>query len=179
MGNVIPTDTRTPTSPAWPPSTPAAPSRHRLQRQPPVRLGPAAIISAAQAIGYGDCDVAVGGGSHEPYPTSTPPRYGARMGARASTTCSASCTTPGKTHMGITAENVAERSNFAPCRTTGAGKPARAAAAIAGYFRNRSSRRNRHAQRHRVVPHDENVRAATTLDVLAGMGPHSRKTAAP
>ena len=34
-----------------------------LQRQPPVGSGLQAIISAAQAIGYGDCDVAVGGGS--------------------------------------------------------------------------------------------------------------------
>ena len=42
-----------------------------------------AIISAAQAIGYGDCDVAVGGGSESmsrgPY-FDTAARYGARMG---------------------------------------------------------------------------------------------------
>jgi len=84
MGNVIPTDTKdaylarvAAIDAGCPIETPAF-NVNRL-----CGSGLQAIISAAQAIGYGDCDVAVGGGSEAmsrgPY-FDTAARYGARMG---------------------------------------------------------------------------------------------------
>lgn len=73
-----------------------------------------AIISAAQAIRLGDADLAVGAGaeamSRSPY-ISTASRWGARMGDTALADYMVGILTDPfhKTHMGITAENVAER----------------------------------------------------------------------
>lgn len=73
-----------------------------------------AIVSAAQAIMLGDCDVAIGGGaevmSRAPHLITTA-RFGQKMGDTAFVdTMIGALTDPfGKVHMGITAENVAER----------------------------------------------------------------------
>ena len=115
MGNVIPTDTKdaylsrvAAIDAGCPIETPAF-NVNRL-----CGSGLQAIISAAQAIGYGDCDVAVGGGSESmsrgPY-FDTAARYGARMGdAKSIDYMLGILHDPWqKMHMGITAENVAER----------------------------------------------------------------------
>ena len=143
-----------------------------------------AIISAAQAIGYGDCDVAVGGGSESmsrgPY-FDTAARYGARMGdAKSIDYMLGILHDPWqKMHMGITAENVAERYKISremqdqlACESQ-----RRAAAAIAaGYFKDQIVPVEIQTRKGTVLfQEDEHVRAATTLDVLAGMKPAFKK----
>ena len=115
MGNVIPTDTKdaylsrvAAIDAGCPIETPAF-NVNRL-----CGSGLQAIISAAQAIGYGDCDVAVGGGSESmsrgPY-FDQGARWGARMGDSKSIDYMLGILHDPwqKMHMGITAENVAER----------------------------------------------------------------------
>lgn len=73
-----------------------------------------AICTAAEAIGHGDCDAAIGGGaecmSRAPYWLPTL-RWGARLNdAKAVDVLVASVTDPfDEVHMGITAENVAKK----------------------------------------------------------------------
>ncbi len=73
-----------------------------------------AILSAAQAIALGDAEIAVGGGaesmSRAPYSMQAP-RFGQKMGdARATDMMLAALHDPfERIHMGVTAENVAER----------------------------------------------------------------------
>jgi acetyl-CoA C-acetyltransferase len=73
-----------------------------------------AILSAAQAIMLGDCEIAVGGGSESmsraPY-SAAGMRWGARMGDAAMTDMLLGALNDPfqRIHMGITAENVAER----------------------------------------------------------------------
>ncbi len=73
-----------------------------------------AIISAAQAIMLGDCEVAIGGGaevmSRAPHLLTTA-RFGQKMGDIACIdTMIGALTDPfNRVHMGVTAENVAER----------------------------------------------------------------------
>ncbi len=73
-----------------------------------------AILSAAQAIMLGDCEIAVGGGSESmsraPYAVLSM-RWGARMGDAAMTDMLLGALNDPfqRIHMGITAENVAER----------------------------------------------------------------------
>lgn len=73
-----------------------------------------AIVSAAQSIMLGDCDVAIGGGaevmSRAPHLVHTA-RFGQKMGDTAFIdTMIGALTDPfNKVHMGVTAENVAER----------------------------------------------------------------------
>jgi acetyl-CoA C-acetyltransferase len=73
-----------------------------------------AILSAAQAIMLGDCEIAVGGGSESmsraPY-AALSMRWGARMGDAAMTDMLLGALNDPfqRIHMGITAENVAER----------------------------------------------------------------------
>jgi acetyl-CoA C-acetyltransferase len=76
-----------------------------------------AIITAAEAIGHGDCDAAIGGGaecmSRAPY--SLPAmRWGARLNdSRAVDVLVAALTDPfDEVHMGMTAENVAAKWNI-------------------------------------------------------------------
>ena len=115
MGNVIPTDTKdaylarvAAIDAGCPIETPAF-NVNRL-----CGSGLQAIISAAQAIALGDCDVAIGGGSESmsrgPY-FDQAARYGARMGdAKSIDYMLGILHDPWqKMHMGITAENVAER----------------------------------------------------------------------
>ena len=73
-----------------------------------------AIVSAAQAIALGDCDIAIGGGSESmsrgPY-FDTSARYGARMGDAVLVDYMLGILHDPweKMHLGITAENVAAR----------------------------------------------------------------------
>ena len=185
MGNVIPTDTKdaylsrvAAIDAGCPIETPAF-NVNRL-----CGSGLQAIISAAQAIGYGDCDVAVGGGSESmsrgPY-FDTAARYGARMGdAKSIDYMLGILHDPWqKMHMGITAENVAERYKISremqdqlACESQ-----RRAAAAIAaGYFKDQIVPVEIATRKGTVLfDTDEHVRAATTLDVLAGMKPAFKK----
>ena len=143
-----------------------------------------AIISAAQAIGYGDCDVAVGGGSESmsrgPY-FDTAARYGARMGdAKSIDYMLGILHDPWqKMHMGITAENVAERYKISRAMQDQLALQSqqRAAAAIAaGIFKEQIVPVEIATRKGTVLfDTDEHVRASTTLEVLAGMKPAFRK----
>jgi len=185
MGNVIPTDTKdaylsrvAAIDAGCPIETPAF-NVNRL-----CGSGLQAIVSAAQAIGYGDCDVAVGGGSESmsrgPY-FDTAARWGARMGdAKSIDYMLGILHDPWqKMHMGITAENVAERYRISREQQDrlAAESQRRAAAAIdAGYFKEQivpveiASRKGT-----TLFDTDEHVRGATTVEVLAGMKPAFKK----
>ena len=185
MGNVIPTDTKdaylsrvAAIDAGCPIETPAF-NVNRL-----CGSGLQAIISAAQAIGYGDCDVAVGGGSESmsrgPY-FDTAARYGARMGdAKSIDYMLGILHDPWqKMHMGITAENVAERykiSREMQDELALASQRRAAAAIAAGYFKDQIVPVEIATRKGTVLfDTDEHVRAATTLDVLAGMKPAFKK----
>lgn len=185
MGNVIPTDTRdaylsrvAAIDAGCPIETPAF-NVNRL-----CGSGLQAIVSAAQAIQLGDCEVAIGAGSESmsrgPY-FDQAARYGARMGDTKSIDYMLGILHDPwqKMHMGITAENVAERYKITRDMQDQLAvvSQQRAAHAIAqGYFKEQ------------IVPveivtrkgttlfdTDEHVRAATTLEALAGMKPAFKK----
>uniref|UniRef100_UPI0025909F75 thiolase family protein n=1 Tax=Diaphorobacter sp. TaxID=1934310 RepID=UPI0025909F75 len=144
MGNVIPTDTKdaylsrvAAIDAGCPIETPAF-NVNRL-----CGSGLQAIVSAAQAIGYGDCDVAVGGGSESmsrgPY-FDQGARWGQRMGDSKSIDYMLGILHDPwqKMHMGITAENVAERyqiSREMQDQLALASQQRAAAAIAAGYFK--------------------------------------------
>ncbi len=181
MGNVIPTDTHdaylarvAAIDAGCPIETPAF-NVNRL-----CGSGLQAIISAAQAIGHGDCDVAVAGGSEAmsrgPY-FDLSARYGARMGnAQTIDYMLGILHDPWqKMHMGITAENVAERHNITRDRQDqlAAESQRRAVAAIAaGYFKAQIVPVALHTRQGTAwFDTDEHVRAGTTLAALAAMKP--------
>lgn len=185
LGNVIPTDTRdaylsrvAAVDAGCPVETPAF-NVNRL-----CGSGLQAIISAAQAIALGDCDVAVGGGSESmsrgPY-FDTAARWGARMGdARSIDYMLGILHDPWqKMHMGITAENVAKRYQISRERQDELALQSqqRAAAAIAaGYFKEQIVPVEIATRKGTVLfDTDEHVRATTTLEVLAGMKPAFQK----
>jgi len=185
MGNVIPTDTKdaylarvAAIDAGCPIETPAF-NVNRL-----CGSGLQAIISAAQAIGYGDCDVAVGGGSEAmsrgPY-FDTAARYGMRMGNATSIDYMLGILHDPwqKMHMGITAENVAERYRISRDMQDqlAAESQRRAAAAIAaGHFKEQIVPVALQTRKGTVLfDTDEHVRAGTTLDALAGMKPAFKK----
>ncbi|MDR2852089.1 MAG: acetyl-CoA C-acyltransferase family protein [Burkholderiaceae bacterium] len=185
MGNVIPTETRdaylsrvAAIDAGCPIETPAF-NVNRL-----CGSGLQAIVSAAQAIALGDCDVAVGGGSESmsrgPY-LDTVTRFGARMGDVPLIDYMVGILHDPweKIHMGITAENVAARYHITREQQDQLALQSqqRAAAAIAaGRFKEQ------------IVPveiktrkgvtlfdTDEHPRAGTTLEGLAGMRPAFKK----
>ncbi|KTT24082.1 acetyl-CoA C-acyltransferase family protein [Pseudacidovorax intermedius] len=185
MGNVIPTDTRdaylsrvAAIDAGCPIETPAF-NVNRL-----CGSGLQAIVSAAQAIALGDCDIAIGAGSESmsrgPY-FDTAARYGARMGdVQLLDYMLGILHDPWqKIHMGITAENVAERHGITRAQqdALAAESHRRAAAAIAaGRFTEQivpveiKSRKGI-----AVFDTDEHVKPATTVEVLAGMKPAFKK----
>jgi acetyl-CoA C-acetyltransferase len=185
MGNVIPTDTKdaylsrvAAIDAGCPIETPAF-NVNRL-----CGSGLQAIVSAAQAIRLGDCDVAIGGGSESmsrgPY-FDQASRWGARMGdAKSIDYMLGILHDPWqKMHMGITAENVAERYKISREMQDQLALQSqqRAAAAIAaGYFKEQivpveiATRKGT-----MLFDTDEHVRAETTLQVLAGMKPAFKK----
>ncbi|HEX8605379.1 MAG TPA: beta-ketothiolase BktB [Pseudoduganella sp.] len=137
-----------------------------------------AVISAAQSILLGDADIAVAGGaesmSRAPHATSAM-RWGTRMGeVKFADMMTGALTDPfDDVHMGITAENVAQRFNI--------GREAQDALALeshrraahatgAGYFKEQilpvaiKSRKGE-----TLFAADEHIRADTTPESLAGM----------
>ncbi len=187
MGNVIPTDTKdaylsrvAAVDAGCPIETPAF-NVNRL-----CGSGLQAIVSAAQAIALGDCDVAVGGGSESmsrgPY-FDTSARWGARMGdAKSIDYMLGILHDPWqKMHMGVTAENVAARYKISREQQDQLAllSQQRAAAAIAaGYFKEQIIPVEIATRKGTVLfDTDEHVRAATTLETLAGMKPAFQKDA--
>ncbi|QTX20612.1 acetyl-CoA C-acyltransferase family protein [Comamonas aquatica] len=185
MGNVIPTDTKdaylsrvAAIDAGCPIETPAF-NVNRL-----CGSGLQAIVSAAQAIALGDCDVAIGGGSESmsrgPY-FDQAARWGARMGdAKSIDYMLGILHDPWqKMHMGITAENVAERYKISREMQDALALTSqqRAAAAIAaGRFQEQIVPVEIATRKGTVLfDTDEHVRASTTLEVLAGMKPAFKK----
>ena len=185
MGNVIPTDTKdaylsrvAAIDAGCPIETPAF-NVNRL-----CGSGLQAIVSAAQAIRLGDCDVAIGGGSESmsrgPY-FDQASRWGARMGdAKSIDYMLGILHDPWqKMHMGITAENVAERYKISREMQDQLALQSqqRATAAIAaGYFKEQIVPVEIATRKGTVLfDTDEHVRAETTLQVLAGMKPAFKK----
>lgn len=185
MGNVIPTDTKdaylarvAAIDAGCPVETPAF-NVNRL-----CGSGLQAIVSAAQAIALGDCDVAIGGGSESmsrgPY-FDQAARYGARMGdAKSIDYMLGILHDPWqKMHMGITAENVAERYGISRQMQDELAvvSQQRAAAAIAaGYFKEQIAPVEIATRKGVVLfQEDEHVRASTTLETLTAMRPAFKK----
>ena len=185
MGNVIPTDTKdaylsrvAAIDAGCPIETPAF-NVNRL-----CGSGLQAIVSAAQAIALGDCDVAIGGGSESmsrgPY-FDQAARWGARMGdAKSIDYMLGILHDPWqKMHMGITAENVAERYHISREMQDelAAASHQRAAAAIAaGHFKAQIVPVEISTRKGVVVfDTDEHVRASTTIELLSTMKPAFRK----
>ncbi len=185
MGNVIPTDVRdaylsrvAAIDAGCPIETPAF-NVNRL-----CGSGLQAIISAAQAIMLGDCDIAIGGGSESmsrgPY-FDTSARYGARMGDAVLVDYMLGILHDPweKMHMGITAENVAARYKISREQqdALAAQSHQRAAAAIhAGYFKAQIVPVEVKTRKGIVLfDTDEHVRADTTVDSLSKMKPAFKK----
>ena len=185
MGNVIPTDTKdaylsrvAAIDAGCPIETPAF-NVNRL-----CGSGLQAIVSAAQAIALGDCDVAIGGGSESmsrgPY-FDQAARWGARMGdAKSIDYMLGILHDPWqKMHMGITAENVAECYHISREMQDelAAASHQRAAAAIAaGHFKEQIVPVEIATRKGVVVfDTDEHVRASTTIELLSTMKPAFRK----
>ena len=185
MGNVIPTDTKdaylarvAAIDAGCPIETPAM-NVNRL-----CGSGLQAIVSAAQAIGYGDCDVAVAGGSESmsrgPY-FDQAARWGQRMGdAKSIDYMLGILHDPWqKMHMGITAENVAERYHISRAMQDelAATSQQRAAVAIAAdIFKDQIVPVHIETRKGSIVfDTDEHVRGSTTADALAAMKPAFKK----
>ncbi|AYH45051.1 acetyl-CoA C-acyltransferase family protein [Azoarcus sp. DN11] len=185
MGNVIPTEprdaylSRVAAMDAGIPETVPAFNVNRL-----CGSGLQAIVSAAQAIRLGDCDLAIGAGAESmtrgPY-TVPNLRWGARMlDARLVDYMNGILHDPWKTvHMGITAENVAERYGITREMQDALALESQRRASVAiveGYFKDQ------------IVPvevktrsgvarfdTDEHVRSGATLEALAAMKPAFKK----
>ncbi|PIF98510.1 acetyl-CoA C-acyltransferase family protein [Comamonas sp. 26] len=185
MGNVIPTETRdaylsrvAAVDAGCPIETPA----YNVNRL--CGSGLQAIVSAAQSIALGDCEVAIGAGSESmsrgPY-FDMASRWGARMGdAKSIDYMLGILHDPWqKMHMGITAENVAERYNISRTMQDELAvlSQQRAAAAIeAGRFKEQIVPIEIATRKGVVLfDTDEHVRATTTLETLAGMKPAFKK----
>ena len=185
MGNVIPTEpmdaylSRVAALSAGMPVTTPAFNVNRL-----CGSGVQAIVSAAQNVALGLCDVAVAGGaesmSRGPYLMQSA-RWGARMGDTQllDYTVGVLHDPMHKIHMGVTAENVAEA--FGVSRvdmdSLAAESHRRAAAATEnGYFRSQivpvQIVRSRQSTAFEV---DEHVKGETTVEALAKMRPAFKK----
>ncbi|BAL24656.1 acetyl-CoA C-acyltransferase family protein [Azoarcus sp. KH32C] len=185
MGNVIPTEprdaylSRVAAIDSGIPETVPAFNVNRL-----CGSGLQAIVSAAQAIRLGDCDLAIGAGAESmtrgPY-TVPNLRWGARMlDARLVDYMNGILHDPWKTvHMGVTAENVAERYGITREMQDelAAESQRRAAVAIVeGYFKEQIVPVD--VKTKNGIVHfdtDEHVRSGVTVDALAAMKPIFRK----
>ena len=185
MGNVIPTDVRdaylsrvAAIDAGCPIETPAF-NVNRL-----CGSGLQAIVSAAQAIALGDCEIAIGAGSESmsrgPY-FDTAARYGARMGDAALVDYMIGILHDPweKIHMGMTAENVATRYKISREQQDQLAVQShqRAAAAIAaGRFKEQIVAVEVKTRKGvTLFDTDEHVRADTTLETLAKMKPVFKK----
>jgi acetyl-CoA C-acetyltransferase len=186
MGNVIPTDVRdaylsrvAAIDAGCPIETPAF-NVNRL-----CGSGLQAIVSAAQAIALGDCDIAIGGGSESmsrgPY-FDTAARFGARMGDAVLVDYMLGILHDPweKMHMGITAENVAARYQISREMQDelAALSQQRAAAAIAaGHFAAQIVPVELKTRKGVLVfDTDEHVRPDTTVETLSKMKPAFSKS---
>ena len=143
-----------------------------------------AIVSAAQAIGQGDCDIAIGAGSESmsrsPY-LVTAARYGARMGnAELIDYMIGILHDPWeKMHMGVTAENVAARYGISREQQDALAAESQRRAVVAieeGRFKEQIIPVEIRTRKGVVLfDTDEHVRGATTVETLAGMKPVFKK----
>ncbi|HEX8603415.1 MAG TPA: beta-ketothiolase BktB [Pseudoduganella sp.] len=143
-----------------------------------------AVISAAQAVLLGDCDIAVAGGaenmSRSPHATGAL-RWGTRMGDTSFTDMMTGALTDpfNAIHMGVTAENVAElytvtRQEQDALAVTSHRRAA--AATEAGRFREQILPITLKSRKGDVLfDKDEHTRGATTPEDLAGMRAAFRK----
>ncbi len=185
LGNVIPTDTKdaylsrvAAIDAGCPVETPAF-NVNRL-----CGSGLQAVVSAAQAIALGDCDVAIGAGSESmsrgPY-FDMSARWGARMGDAKSVDYMLGILHDPwqKIHMGVTAENVAERYQISRDMQDELATIShqRAAAAIAaGRFKEQIVPVEIATRKGSIIfDTDEHVRADTTVQSLSGMKPAFKK----
>lgn len=143
-----------------------------------------AIVSAAQAIAQSDCEIAIAGGSESmsrgPY-IDTSARYGARMGDATLVDYMLGILHDpwDKIHMGITAENVAERFKITRKQQDELAvlSQQRAATAIAtGRFKEQIVPVEVKTRKGVVLfDTDEHVRGDTTLESLSSMKPAFKK----
>ncbi|MBF9152691.1 acetyl-CoA C-acyltransferase family protein [Novosphingobium jiangmenense] len=143
-----------------------------------------AIVSAAQGIALGEQDIAIGGGaesmSNAPHMVLTA-RNGQKMGDQVlmDAMLGALHDPFENIHMGVTAENVAERLNVSreDQDALAAESQKRAAAAIAaGYFKEQIVPVEIKTRKGVVVfDTDEHVRGETTVESLAGLKPVFKK----
>ena len=185
MGNVIPTEARdaylsrvAAISAGCPNETPAF-NVNRL-----CGSGLQAIVNASQSILLGDCDFAIGAGaeamSRGPYLMQSA-RWGQRMGdAQLQDYMLGILHDPfGRIHMGVTAENVADRFGITRDEMDALAVQShqRAAAAIAeGRFKGQIAPVQIVSRKGTVsFEVDEHVKADTTLETLAKMKPAFRK----
>jgi acetyl-CoA C-acetyltransferase len=185
MGNVIPTDVKdaylsrvAAIDAGCPIETPAF-NVNRL-----CGSGLQAIVSAAQAIALGDCDIAIGGGSESmsrgPY-FDTSARYGMRMGDAVLVDYMLGILHDPweKMHMGITAENVAARykiSREMQDRLAAQSQQRAAAAIAAGRFKEQIVAVEVKTRKGvTLFDTDEHVRPDTTVDALSKMKPAFKK----
>lgn len=143
-----------------------------------------AIISAAQSIMLGDTDIAIGGGaesmSRGPYLMAAA-RWGARMGETVLTDYMTGILHDPweKVHMGITAENVAERYGITRAMQDALALTSQQRAAHAikqGYFREQIVPLEIASRKGTIVfDTDEHVRKDVTLEQLGGMKPVFKK----
>ena len=185
LGNVIPTDTKdaylsrvAAIDAGCPVETPAF-NVNRL-----CGSGLQAVVSAAQAVALGDCDVAIGAGSESmsrgPY-FDMSARWGARMGDAKSVDYMLGILHDPwqKIHMGVTAENVAERYQISRDMQDELATIShqRAAAAIAaGRFKEQIVPVEIATRKGSIIfDTDEHVRADTTVQSLSSMKPAFKK----
>jgi acetyl-CoA C-acetyltransferase len=185
MGNVIPTEPRDAYL-----SRVAAMQAGLSQEVPAFNVnrlcgsGLQAIVSAAQALCLGDCEIAVGAGaesmSRGPYLLPSA-RWGSRMGDATVQDYMLNILHDPfhRIHMGITAENVAEAHGITreEMDALAVESHRRAAAAIqAGYFKDQIVPVEIPTRKGTVMfDTDEHVKPDTTLEVLAKMKPAFRK----
>ena len=185
MGNVLPTETRyayvarVASVKAGLSMDSVAMSVNRL-----CGSGLQAIISSAQQIELGQCDFAIGGGvevmSRAGY-MSPAMRSGARMGhSQMIDMMMAALTDPfDDMHMGITAENLAEKWNISREEQDAfaAESHRRAAAAVeAGHFDSQIVPVTLKTRKGEVVfDKDEHIKASTTAESLSGLRPAFKK----
>jgi len=185
VGNCIPTDARYPyvarvaSIQAGLPMESVAMAVNRL-----CSSGLQAVVSTAQNIKLGDCDMGVGGGvevmSRGVY-MSTAMRKGARMGDTTLLDSMVSALTDpfGVGHMGVTAENLAEKWGISREEQDelAAESQRRAAAAIAeGRFKEQIVPIVKKTRKGEVTfDTDEHVKASTTVETLAKLRPAFKK----
>jgi acetyl-CoA C-acetyltransferase len=143
-----------------------------------------AIVSAAQAIKLGDCDIALAGGvesmSRAPYATQAT-RFGARMGDTTLVDMmTAALNDPfQKYHMGVTAENVAERYSISreDQDQLAVESHRRASRAVkAGYFKDQIVGVELKTRKGTTIfAEDEHVRHDASIEDLKGMRPVFKK----